>query len=264
MNHHSMPLEQNAPDAFRFYRAALDIVQGGEVPFLVGGAYAFAYYTGIVRHTKDLDLFVRPTDAPAVLRLFSQAGFRTELVFSHWLGKVFAGEDFIDIIFNSGNGVCNVDEDWFRHGVGGEVFGKHVTLMPAEEMIWQKAYIMERERFDGADVIHLLRARGSRLDWDRLLRRFGRDGRILLSHLVLFGFVYPGHRDIIPARVMQTLLGELENHRPTNGHPICQGPLLSRMQYLPDIEEWGYADPRRRPEGTMSEEQIDRWTDAGR
>ena len=29
------------------------------MPFLVGGAYAFARYTGIERHTKDFDVFVR-------------------------------------------------------------------------------------------------------------------------------------------------------------------------------------------------------------
>jgi hypothetical protein len=27
-----------------------------------------------------------------------------------------------------------------------------------EEMVWQKAFIMERERFDGADVVHLIQA----------------------------------------------------------------------------------------------------------
>jgi hypothetical protein len=41
-------------------------------------------------------------------------------------------------------------------------------------MIWSKAFVMERERFDGADVAHLLRSMGPRLDWDRILRRFDR------------------------------------------------------------------------------------------
>ncbi len=59
-------------------------------------------------------------------------------------------------------------------------------------MIWSKAFIMERERYDGADIAHLILACGRDLDWRRLLGRFGRRWRVLLSHLVLFGFVYPG------------------------------------------------------------------------
>ena len=36
---------------------AIEVLLEAEVPFLVGGAYAFATYTGIYRDTKDLDLF---------------------------------------------------------------------------------------------------------------------------------------------------------------------------------------------------------------
>ncbi len=101
------------------------------------------------------------------------AGYRSELYFSHWLGKAFHGTDFVDIIFSSGNGACPVDDKWFARAVVGKVLGRDVRLIPVEEMIWQKAYIMERERFDGADVNHLLRACGAKLDWDHLIKRFG-------------------------------------------------------------------------------------------
>jgi Nucleotidyl transferase of unknown function (DUF2204) len=258
-------LEEFAPDAFRFYGRAIEIMQVSGVPFLLGGAYALSHYTGIVRHTKDLDLFIEPPRVTQALAAFAAAGYRTEIVFSHWLGKVFHGHDFIDIIFSSGNGLCKVDSTWFEHAVDGVVLGARVSLMPVEEMIWQKAYIMERERFDGADVIHLLRARGRRLDWDRLLARFGSHWRVLLSHLVLFGFVYPHDRESVPARVLHALVGRLlEEPAETPGEPLCRGTLLSRTQYLADTEEWGYADPRLRPAGPMSEEQVVRWTDAGR
>jgi hypothetical protein len=189
MLHSTQSLEQFAPCSFRFYRRALEIMQESGLPFLLGGAYAFGYYTGITRHTKDLDLFVRRDDVRSALGHFAAAGYRTELVFSHWLAKVFHGDDFVDMIYSSGNGLCAVDDAWFVHAVEGEVLGTPVRLMPAEEMIWQKAYIMERERFDGADVAHLIRARGKQLDWGRLLERFGPHWRVLLSHQILFGFV---------------------------------------------------------------------------
>jgi hypothetical protein len=259
-----IPLEQFDPYAFRFYRHALEIMQASKIPFLVGGAYAFGYYTGIVRHTKDLDLFVRSEHVEQALGVFAAAGYRTELVFTHWLGKAFHGNDFVDIIFSSGNALCPADTSWFDHAVEGQVLGANVRLMPAEEMIWQKAYIMERERFDGADVNHLLRARGRQLDWDRLLARFGPHWRVLLSHLILFGFVYPDDRDSIPAALLRTLSARLHDEpAPVGSVPLCRGPLLSRMQYLTDTEEWGFADPRLTPLGAMTKEQLIRWTDAG-
>jgi len=40
-------------------------------------------------------------------------------------------------------------------------------------MIWSKAFIMERDRYDGADIAHIIRTCGKGLDWSRLLHRFG-------------------------------------------------------------------------------------------
>ena len=93
------------------------------------------------------------------------------------LGKGYRGEDFVDVIFSSGNGVARVDEEWFERAVAEEVLGYPTRLIPAEEMIWSKAFVQERERFDGADIAHLIRSRGEGLDWERLLRRFGRHWR---------------------------------------------------------------------------------------
>ena len=141
-------LEEFAPGTFRFYQHALRIMTASRVPYLVGGAYGFACYTGIARHTKDLDLFVRRQDIDATLAAFRAGGYKAEIVFAHWLGKAYHDGDFVDIIFNSGNGACPADDSWFEHAVPGIVLGHHVQLMPVEEMIWQKAYIMERERYE--------------------------------------------------------------------------------------------------------------------
>jgi hypothetical protein len=250
--------------AFGFYRDALAAVRTAGVPFLVGGAYALAHYTGIIRHTKDLDLFVRRQDVARVLEALEGAGCSTELTFSHWLAKAFAGDDFVDVIFNSGNGACPVDDAWFAHAVAARVLGAEVGLCPAEEMIWQKAFIQERERFDGADVLHLLRACGSRLDWPHLLARFGANWRVLLGHLVGFGYVYPAEQDQIPAGVLRELVERLQTDPEPGPAKLCRGPMLSRMQYLIDTEQWGYSDPRLPPWGRMTQEQITHWTAAGR
>jgi hypothetical protein len=140
-----------------------------------------------------------------------------------------------------------------------------MKFSPVEEMIWQKAYIMERERFDGADVIHLVRNCGKEMDWDRLIRRFGADWRVLFSHLLLFGFVYPGERDTIPARVMHQLIERFASE--VEGSPdserVCRGTLLSRAQYLADVERLNYADVRQvEPRVHMTAAEILDWTNA--
>jgi hypothetical protein len=265
MNHDSGNLKEFAPATFSFYCNAIDILQAARVPFLVGGAYALSYYTGIVRHTKDFDVFLRSAHMRKALDAFQVAGYPSRMVFTHWLGKACNGNDFVDLICCSGNGMCPVDNGWFDHAQEGEVFGATVHIAPAEEMIWQKAYIMERERFDGADVNHLIRSLGRKLDWNRLLTRFGAHWRVLLGHLVLFNFVYPDDHTSVPVWVLRTLTDRLVNEPwpPPNGM-VCRGPLLSRMQYLADIERWDYSDPRLSPYGTMTEEEVTRWTDAGR
>jgi hypothetical protein len=251
-------------DTAAFYQRAVRALNARGVPFLVGGAYAFARYTGIERHTKDFDVFVRAEDCPRVLDALAADGCQTEVPYPHWIGKAYCGENYVDVIFSSGNGLARVDDEWFAHAVDGEVLGLPVRLCPVEEMIWSKAFVMERERFDGADVLHLLRAQAEHLNWPRLLGRFGPDWRVLLSHLLLFGFVYPSERDRLPATVLRELLGRAQagvGSAPSNGR-VCQGTLLSREQYLTDVEQWGYADARLAPRGSMTPGQVSIWTDA--
>lgn len=250
------------PDKAELYRTTLEMLNRSGVPYLVGGTYAFQYYAGIARTTKDFDIFVRQRDVRRILDVLHTAGFRTEIAFPHWLAKAHRGENFIDIIYSSGNGVAEVDDEWFAHAVDEEVLGVAVKLSPAEEMIWSKALIMERERYDGAGVAHVFRHCSGLLNWERLLRRFGPNWRVLLSHLVLFGFIYPGERALIPSMVMKDLIGRLlaELDVPTRDSKVCQGTLLSRAQYLVDLDEWGYDDARLAPRGTMSEDQIAVWT----
>ncbi len=251
-------------EAEAFYRNVLRTLADGGVEYLVGGAYAFVRYTAIDRRTKDFDIFVRTTDIERAFSVLRDAGFTTDFTFPHWLGKVFHGEHFVDIIYSSGNGVAPVDDGWFVRAPDGEVFGVPVKLVPAEEMLWSKAFVMERERYDGNDVLHIIRAMSEDLEWDHLVDRFGARWRVLLSYLVLFGFVYPGERARVPQRIMERLLrlvaGELTTNAPIR--KLCNGSVLSRQQYLIDIDEWGYLDGRLEPRGNMSADEIAHWTAA--
>jgi hypothetical protein len=245
-----------------FTVGALRHLATGNVPFLVGGTFAFVRHTKIPRDTKDLDIFLLPEDVHRTLTLFREAGYRAELPYPHWLAKVERNGFFIDLIFSAGNGVARVDEGWFAHAVEDDVLGMRVRLCPPEEMIWSKSFVQERERFDGADVLHLLRETATTLDWPRLLRRFGEHWPVLLSHLVMFRFAYPNRRDAIPSDVIRELVGRLGLQREDPDNRLCYGTLLSREQFLYDIEQLGYLDARVEPHGAMTPGEARIWTEA--
>jgi hypothetical protein len=145
------------------------------------------------------------------------------------------------------------------------VLGVPVCVANAEDGILSKSFIMERERYDGADVAHLLHSAAEQLDWNGLMERFGPHWRVLLAHVTLFGYVYPGERHRIPAWVLEELMGRLatETSQPPASDPhVCAGTLLSREQYLHDVEQLGYVDGRLTPASTMTEQDVAVWTEA--
>jgi hypothetical protein len=255
-------LDEPTPSGNSFYRRTVHVLSDGGVPFLVGGSHAFLNYTGIVRNTKDFDLFVQRDDLDRAIQALEDAGYRSEITFPHWLGKAWQGDDFVDIVFSSGNGICRVDELWFQHATESQVLGLPVKLVPAEELIWQKSFIMERDRYDGADIAHLLRAQGHHLDWERLLNRFDRYWPLLYSYCVLLTFIYPGDHDLIPRETLRELSSRFQQwmDSPDSDERVCQGTLISRAQYLLDIGQYGYQDARLAPRGNMTPEDAIYWT----
>jgi hypothetical protein len=249
------------------HRNALGALTESGCSFLVGGAYAFARHTGLrSRPVKDLDVFVRRDDVPKALTALRRAGWTTKLAFPHWLAKALRGGEFVDVIFASGNGEVSVDDEWFDHAKAGRLLHVPVRFCPPEEEIWMRSFVMERVRYDGADVAHLVRACGETLDWRRLLARFGAHWRVLLSHLVLFEFIYPAERTNIPRWIMDELGERLAREREDahrGGERVCRGTLLSRVEYQVDVGVLGYEDARVVPRGHMSPDDARSWTRAG-
>ncbi len=235
-----------APDEINARARAIELLMNEGVPFVVGGAYAYATYTGIYRDTKDLDLFPRKRDALRALDILEKDGWRTERTDEVWLYKAFKGEYFVDFIFSSGNGVAVVDDEWFTHAKTGTVFGHRCLIAPAEEVIWSKSFVNERERYDGADVNHLILKAGREMDWERMMRRFDRYWEVLFGHIMMFRFAYPSERDTVPDWVMAELMSRtLETIKDGNWQQkLCRGNLISRVNYQVDISRFGFDDVR--------------------
>jgi hypothetical protein len=235
--------EEQKKEAHQFYKEALEELNECGKPYMLGGAFAFFQYTDIYRDTKDLDIFCKAGDYPAILKHFAAKGYRTELTDVRWLAKVYKGDYFIDIIFSSVNNICVVDDSWFARATEARVVGMDVLLLPPEELIWCKCYVINRERFDGADINHLLLRQGKNLDWERLLARLDQHWHLLFAHLLMFQFVYPyDFREIIPKWIFDELMKRSAEQYdlPPAAVRVCRGPMIDNTQYHIDVKEWDY------------------------
>lgn len=231
-----------SPEAEAFYGHALRELLDCGLPFLVGGTYALCAYTGLRRPTKDMDIFCKAGDFPRILAHFQAQGAAIVIEDERWIGKVRHGAHFFDLIFASANGTMPVTDAWFDHAVRTEVLGVPVPLASPTDMIWSKAFIQLRHRFDGPDIMHVILRQHAAIDWARLLAHMEPYWEILLAHLVNFRWIYPSERDVVPRWLMQELLERLHTQLdlPPAQRRICRGPLLSRFDYQVDAQEWGY------------------------
>jgi hypothetical protein len=233
-------------DEKKAYRTALQALNRSGVPYAVGATFARHAYTGIWRQTKDLDLFVKPEDLKDALDALRKADFVTEVIAEHWLAKAYQGNYAIDVIFGNGHGYHPLDERAFEGSQPAKVLGVPTRLIPIEEMIASIVYVAERRRFDGGEVIHLIKCSQGKLDWQRIIDRLGEHRELLLWHLILFDFVYPGDSRYLPKDLMVQLFEERRQEwsKPGKKPKISRGPLLDPFLFTVDINDWGYEDPR--------------------
>lgn len=235
--------DQQRAESQAFYHDALQLLHESDCQFMLGGAFAMFHYTGIFRDTKDLDIFCKSSEYPKILKHFTERGYHTELTDARWLAKVFYGEYFIDIIFDTVNNICTVDDSWYERASSGTFVDIPVKFIPVEELIWCKIYVQNRERNDNADVNHILLKYGKHVDWKHLLYRLDPHWHLLLSQILIFQFVYPAdYREIIPKWLFDELMARANEQYelPAPVIKVCRGPLIDQTQYQVDIKEWDY------------------------
>ena len=211
---------------------------------MVGGTFAFSQYTGIERDKGDIDIKIPYDDYPRILKTLTEAGYKTELaeIQLNWLAKVTDPDGFYtDIIYAERNGLHKVESSWLERAQDGEVLGHKVKLEPVEEMIRSKSYVQNRHRHDSGDVIHLILRQGKNVDWESLYEKMEPHWELLMGHILTFLFVYPSERNVIPTKIIEKLVGNLEDriaHQPTK-NKITRGLLLSN-DYQVGVSLWGY------------------------
>jgi hypothetical protein len=253
-----LPKKQKA-----LFRDVLMLLNQAGVPFAVSGAIALQKHTGICRDTKDLDIFLTAEDTPAALACLMKNGFDCEVSDPVWLAKAHRDNCFVDLITGMSNAVITVDASWIKHSHPGSVLGVPVRLLAPEELLVSKLFVTRRERFDGADIAHIIYATRGKLDWTRILGHVGDHWEILLWSLVLYRYVYPGNSDYVPAYIWQDLIGRL-THATSNPDPRQEfrGSLIDDCMFAIDVTEWGLENiqsryrAERAPTITMPEEQA--------
>ncbi len=230
------------------FRRALLALNTAKIPYAVGGAFALHWYSSFWRVAKDLDVFLQPHHTSRAMRVLDAIGFKTRVKHEQWLAEAILDNQKVDLIYGMGNWLSYVDNVYLERSKAGVILGVPTRIMPAEELIYSKAFVASRERYDAADVFHLLVVTGKELDWNRLLDLFGEHWEVLLSNLIMFRYVYPSHREIIPSWALDELLARFQRTRiqPWTGGKLCRGFLLDGIgTYSLDVKEWGYRDARQ-------------------
>ena len=228
--------------ASEFYREAINLLKEKKLDFLIGGAYALRFHTGITRDTKDLDLFCKPGDYPKILKALTQSGYRVEVTDARWIAKAFKEDYFIDIIFSTVNNLCTVDDSWFEFAIEGELYETRVKFVAPEELFWCKMYVLNRDHYDGADMNHLILKKGQQMNWKRVMNKLDQHWHLVLSQFLNFQFVYPSHIDVIPKDLFEDLLLRAKDQYeiPASKEKLCLGPLIEHTEYNVDIIDWDY------------------------
>lgn len=229
-----------APEQGALFREVLCLLNDKNVPYAVSGAFALQQHTGIYRDTKDLDLFLPGEDVNRALTYLHEDGFEIEVTDPVWLAKARRGADyFVDLITGMSNAVITVDRSWIQHSTPTEILGVPSRVLAAEELLVSKLFVNFRERFDGADTVHIIYRTRGKLDWDRVLQLIGPNWQILLWTLVLFQYAYPDATGIVPQAVWDDLLARLQKELQQPASREFRGSLLDERMFAIDVSEWG-------------------------
>ena len=228
------------PEQRALFCEVLEHLNQAGVQYVVSGAFALQQHTGIWRNTKDLDLFLTSEAVPEALRHLQEQGFETEVRDPVWLAKAHRDGYFVDLITGMSNAVITVDQSWIDRSSPCVVLGVTTRVLAAEELIASKLFVNFRERFDGADVVHIIYGTRGKIDWGRLLQLVGEHWELLLWELMFFHYIYPAKQDYVPRHVWNELLSRFRRQldAPSAKLPF-RGSLIDEKMFSIDMKEWG-------------------------
>ncbi|PYY09216.1 MAG: nucleotidyl transferase [Acidobacteria bacterium] len=225
------------------YREVLLLFNQHQIPYAVSGAFALQQHTGIWRTTKDLDLFLTSETVSVALRLLRKQGYHCEILDPVWLAKAHRDDFFVDMITGMSNAAITVTDSWVARARPAVVVGVETRVLAPEELVASKVFVTRRERFDGADIVHVVYGTQGELDWERIFALVGEHWEMLLYALVLFRYVYPAQTHYVPDRVWHELIARLRKEiKQPKPSARFRGSLIDDKMFAIDVNEWGLPD----------------------
>ncbi len=196
-------------EQWNVFLPAIRAARKHNTPVALGGAFAMAAYIGEFKGTKDLDLYVLPEDKDRMISALTELGmkdlYEEQSYDRRWIYRSTGSGAIIDIIWAMANMTATVDRQWLERGLEIRVRGETMRVLPPEELIWTKLYVLQRDRCDWPDILNILYATSSGLDWNRLLDRIGDDWPLLAGVLSVFGWMFPCRAIELPQWVRDAL-----------------------------------------------------------
>ena len=203
-------------DQWNVYRDAINIARGTGLPFMLGGGFALAAYTGRWRNTKDIDFYILSHHREKFIDAVTRAGFSDyyeQLGYDRgWIYRSFRDGTIVDLIWAMANRRAEAAESWFQSATDLTVRGEKLKVIAPEELLWCKMYVLQRDHSDWPDILNLIHAVGPNMDWSRILRHVGGDAPVLRALLTLFGWMCPERAKELPDGLKRRL--QLETLKP--------------------------------------------------
>jgi len=231
---------EGPPEQVELFRDVLQALEGSRIAYAVSGAFSLRQHTGICRYTKDLDLFLTAQNSGPALECLRNARFACEVTDPVWLSKAWRDGYFVDLITGMSNGVITVEESWIQRARPAVVYGVETRVLAPEELVASKIFVAKRERFDGADIAHVIYGTHGSFDWQRELEIAGQHWEMLFWSLVLFRYVYPAQSHYVPFEVWSELLTRFTREvKNPDSQALFRGSLVDENMFAIDVEEWG-------------------------
>lgn len=236
---HTEWTEKIPDEEWAIYHNAIQVLRSTGKPFMLAGAFSLASYTGHWRNTKDLDFYVLPQDREPIVEALTRAGFtdyyETLPYVRHWIYRAWKDGCIVDTIWAMANQRAQVDEGWFEYAPEIVVRGERLQVVPAEELLWCKLYVLQKDRCDWPDILNLVHAMGSELDWEHLMTRLADDVPLMTALLSVYGWLCPGSNLSLPPA--------LRNWTPPKDDPSEPAINRLRVDWL-DTRAWFVAASR--------------------
>ncbi len=200
-------LEQISDQQWQFYKEVIHAVRDSGEPFALGGGFAWAAFTGVFRNGKDIDFFILPESREKLIEATRKIGLTDyhlkEGYDRKWIYRGTRDGWIADLIWDMANYRANFDPDWVTLGPEVLIRGECVRVLPIEELIWNKLYILQRPRCDWTDVLNLMYLNVEMIDWDRMIKKLAPDAHLLGGAMNVFLWMCPGRAKLVPSHVWE-------------------------------------------------------------